>query len=65
MVTQSQPTTGLSRFGLPVNDLSMVLVVLIWGLNFSVSKLSLGQFPPLAFAALRFTIGALLLAVIL
>lgn len=44
---------------------SMLLVVLIWGLNFSVSKWSLGQFPPLGFTALRFVLASVLLAAVL
>jgi drug/metabolite transporter (DMT)-like permease len=39
----------------------MLLVCLIWGLNFSVTKAALDRFPPLAFNALRFTIAAALL----
>lgn len=42
----------------------MLLVVLIWGANFAVVKLSLAEFPLLAFTALRFTAAALLLALI-
>lgn len=32
-----------------------VAVVAVWGVNFTVIKVSLGDFPPLLFAALRFT----------
>jgi drug/metabolite transporter (DMT)-like permease len=39
----------------------MLIVCLIWGLNFSVTKAALGRFPPLAFNALRFTIAGVLL----
>jgi len=47
------------------NDLSMLLVVVIWGANFSIVKLSLAQIPPLAFTALRFTAATALLLLIL
>ncbi len=39
----------------------MMLVVLIWGTNFSVTKITLTELSPLAFSALRFTGAALLL----
>ncbi|MCA1616440.1 MAG: DMT family transporter [Acidobacteria bacterium] len=50
--------------GLTATDFGMLLVVLIWGANFAVVKSSLAEFPPLAFTALRFTLAALLLALI-
>ena len=43
----------------------MLLVCLIWGLNFSVTKLALAQIPPLPFTAVRFIISSLLLWLIL
>jgi drug/metabolite transporter (DMT)-like permease len=43
----------------------MLLVVLIWGANFSVVKASLAEIPPLAFTALRFAIATLLLLLLL
>lgn len=39
----------------------MLVVCLIWGINFSVTKVAFGTFPPLAFSAVRFTIASLLL----
>jgi drug/metabolite transporter (DMT)-like permease len=39
----------------------MLLVCLIWGLNFSVTKLALQQIPPLPFTAIRFALASLLL----
>jgi len=42
----------------------MISVVLIWGINFSVIKLALNSFAPLAFNALRFSLAtAVMLAV--
>lgn len=43
----------------------MLLVVAIWGLNISVSKWTLTEFPPLAFTALRFLLAAVLLMAVL
>jgi drug/metabolite transporter (DMT)-like permease len=49
----------------PAVDLGMLLVVLIWGANFSVVKAAFSQIPPLPFVALRFGLGSLCLAAIL
>jgi drug/metabolite transporter (DMT)-like permease len=46
-------------------DLAMLTVCLIWGLNFSVTKLALAQIPPLPFTAVRFIVSSLLLWLIL
>jgi drug/metabolite transporter (DMT)-like permease len=43
----------------------MIVVVLIWGANFSVTKITLQAIPPLAFAATRFLIASSLLWVVL
>ena len=43
----------------------MLLVVLIWGTNFSVVKVALEHIPPLAFVALRFAIAGIVLGFIL
>jgi drug/metabolite transporter (DMT)-like permease len=43
----------------------MLVVCLIWGLNFSVTKLALAEIPPLPFTAVRFIISSLLLWLIL
>lgn len=41
-----------------------LLVTLIWGLNFVVIKVGLGDFPPLLFCSLRFALAALPLLVL-
>jgi O-acetylserine/cysteine efflux transporter len=41
------------------NILWAVLVALIWGLNFVVIQIGLGDLPPLLFSALRFTLAGL------
>ena len=43
----------------------MLLVCLIWGVNFSVTKLAIGQIPPLPFTAIRFALASLLLWMVL
>ena len=43
----------------------MLLVCLIWGVNFGVTKLAIGQMPPLPFTAVRFAIASLLLWIVL
>jgi len=40
----------------------LLVVVTIWGFNFGVTKWALGQFPPLAFTAIRFLLAAALVA---
>ncbi|MGQ9773981.1 DMT family transporter [Chloroflexus sp.] len=47
--------------GLTPTDLTMLLVVLIWGANFSIVKAALTEIPPLVFATLRFTSASVLL----
>ena len=43
----------------------MVMVVLIWGTNFSVTKAVLDSLPPLIFTALRFALASVVLLVLL
>jgi drug/metabolite transporter (DMT)-like permease len=42
-------------------DLGMLLVAVIWGLNFSVTKGAFPRFPPLAFTGVRFILATALL----
>jgi len=51
--------------GLSAHDLGMLVVCLIWGVNFSVTKLAIGQMPALPFTAIRFTLASLLLWLVL
>lgn len=48
-----------------VTDLGMLAVVLIWGSNFSVVKVALLHFSPLAFNAARFGIATILILLIM
>lgn len=45
----------------PPAILALLVVSLLWGCNFVVVKVGLGQFPPLAFVALRFAASAIIL----
>jgi drug/metabolite transporter (DMT)-like permease len=53
---------GASRRSITIQ---LVIVVIIWGLNYSVTKWSLREIPPLAFTALRFAAASVILLVIL
>jgi drug/metabolite transporter (DMT)-like permease len=44
-----------------VAEAALLLVVFIWGANFSFIKLALREIPPFAFAGLRFTIGSVVM----
>jgi drug/metabolite transporter (DMT)-like permease len=46
-------------------DAGMLLVCLIWGLNFSITKIAIGQMPALPFTAIRFAAASLLLWLVL
>ena len=42
----------------------MLTVCLIWGMNFSITKLALTAIPPLPFTAVRFVIASVLLWIV-
>lgn len=65
MATQTQAARPAALAGLPWTELTMILVVLIWGANFSITKIALGQIPPLGFAAMRFLAASAMLWVVL
>ncbi len=50
---------------LPSPHAGMILVVVFWGGNYAVSKLTFQEIPPLAFTAIRFAVGSLLLGLLL
>jgi len=65
-VIAPQPAKSRAAIGgVITTDLAMLLVVLIWGANFSIVKIALAQIPPLAFVALRFGIASVSLALLL
>jgi drug/metabolite transporter (DMT)-like permease len=43
-------------------ELAILVVVVVWGANFAFIKAAVLEIPPLAFAALRFTVASILLA---
>jgi drug/metabolite transporter (DMT)-like permease len=64
--TESVPASPLPRRPLLTSqDAGMLLVCLIWGLNFSVTKFALVEIPPLPFTAIRFLAASLLLWLVL
>jgi len=56
------PHPGVSTFG--TGDLLLFSVVLIWGINLSVTKFALAEIPPMAFVGLRITLSSLTLLVL-
>ena len=64
MSTQVHVTAAAEARRVPLTDLAMLLVVVIWGANFSMVKVALNEMPPLGFTALRFASGAVLLLAI-
>lgn len=46
-------------------EVGLLLLVLIWALNFSIIKIGLAAIPPFGFNALRFPLAAILLAAVL
>ena len=65
-MSENQPVSTSSGEGRRFSpDLAIVLLVLIWGSNFSVVKSALSEFSPLAFNATRFVLASAVLAVLL
>lgn len=64
MAEPTQPTgttadTGAGSEAISATELALLVMVLIWAVNFSVIKVGLAEIPPLAFNALRFPFAAL------
>jgi drug/metabolite transporter (DMT)-like permease len=59
--TWKAPVRGTARQA----EAGLLLLVLLWALNFSVIKIGLGAIPPFGFNALRFPLAALLLGAVL
>lgn len=55
------PKSGGSRSGLSTTDALLLLMAVIWGVNYSVVKVGAHVFPPLAFNALRIALAAVVL----
>tara|TARA_B100000586_G_scaffold268694_1_gene245804 strand:- start:489 stop:1454 length:966 start_codon:yes stop_codon:yes gene_type:complete len=63
--TKSSGLSNHTSSKIPWNDLALIAVCFIWGINFSVIKISLVYFDPLAFNAVRFPMAALVLLAML
>jgi len=60
----TRPAAPEARGGFTTTDALLTLMTLIWGINVIVVKAALDVFPPLAFNAFRFTIGAVVIALV-
>ncbi|HET7469820.1 MAG TPA: DMT family transporter [Gemmatimonadales bacterium] len=61
---QGRPAAASGARHSSAADLGMLLVCLIWGVNFSVTKIAIGEIPALPFTAVRFALASLLLWVV-
>jgi len=61
----SNTQTGTGRPLVDANDLGLLCVVVIWGLNLAVVKFALGEMLPLAFNAARFGLATIMLLALL
>jgi drug/metabolite transporter (DMT)-like permease len=59
--SSSRPDSGATRQA----EAGLLVLVLVWALNFSVIKIGLAAIPPFAFNALRFPLAAILLGAVL
>jgi len=66
MSTATRPAApAAAPRGLTRQDLGMLAVCLIWGANFTAMKIGMAEMPPLAFTAVRFAVGSVLLWAVL
>ena len=63
-VSAPGPSAGSPRPGVWLTDVTLILMALIWGVNFVVLKFATGLLPPLAFNAVRVTLAAIALMII-
>jgi drug/metabolite transporter (DMT)-like permease len=61
----TRPGAPRRGFVLHANDLGLLAVVVIWGLNMSIVKMVLKDMSPLAFNAVRFTLATIMLLALL
>ena len=61
--TAAAPSTAPRPVSL--SDVALLLVIVIWGTNYTVVKEALDSFPPMAFMALRFALASVAMAVVL
>ena len=57
--------SDLEKRAAVATEVSLVFAAIFWGLNFAATKYATATIPPLAFVALRFTVGGLLLLAVL
>ena len=50
---------------LGITDLFMLLIILIWAINFSFIKIALDEFSPLAFNGIRLAFASIILVLVL
>ena len=62
---QSAPVLDLKDRAVVATEVSLVLAATFWGLNFAATKYATATIPPLVLVGLRFTVGGLLLLLIL
>ena len=60
----STKRVATDTFPLSWVDVSMVLVTVIWGINFTVVKQTLAEMSPMVFASLRFALAALFMTLV-
>jgi len=63
LLESTSPARTRARFS--STDLLMLFAMLIWGVNFTIIKIALRSFSPLAFNALRFALATLVLLVMM
>jgi drug/metabolite transporter (DMT)-like permease len=61
---EDESRAGAAPTGLTTTDLLLLLMALIWGVNFAVVKYGTGELLPLAFNSARITLAALTLSVV-
>ncbi len=64
-IAASPPAGPAGARRISADDLGMLLVCLIWGMNFSVTKSAFDQLAPLPFTAIRFVVSSALLWIII
>jgi drug/metabolite transporter (DMT)-like permease len=62
--SDDQPPPATARVGFGVTDLSLLLMALIWGVNYTSVKYGTGVLAPLAFNGVRVTLAAVALVIV-
>lgn len=64
-MSESEISEQPSNIQFGVTDLALILMTLIWGMNFIVVKTMIGEISPIAFISIRFVLGAFVLFLVL